>query len=92
MSAYTAKLPKAPLPEKVKKAELDELFTFLGKKKRNLRPNPCGSRDPLRADLGCGARTNLRSVWLANHAASRAECSPWQRKSNSLSTVTTIAN
>lgn len=33
VSAYTAKLPNAPLPEKVKKAELDELFTFVGKKK-----------------------------------------------------------
>ena len=33
VSAYTAKLPKAPLPEKVKKAELDELYTFVGKKK-----------------------------------------------------------
>ena len=33
VSAYTAKLPKAPLPEKVKQAELDELFTFVGKKK-----------------------------------------------------------
>lgn len=33
VSAYTAKLPKAPLPEKVKHAELDELFTFVGKKK-----------------------------------------------------------
>jgi hypothetical protein len=33
VSSYTAKLPKAPLPEKVKKAELDELFTFVGKKK-----------------------------------------------------------
>lgn len=31
--AYTAQLPKAPLPEKVKKAELDELFTFVGKNK-----------------------------------------------------------
>jgi transposase-like protein len=33
VSQYTAKLPKAPLPEKVKKAELDELYTFVGKKK-----------------------------------------------------------
>lgn len=33
VSAYTAKLPQAPLPEKVKQAELDELFTFVGKKK-----------------------------------------------------------
>ena len=33
VSAYTAQLPNAPLPEKVKHAELDELFTFVGKKK-----------------------------------------------------------
>jgi hypothetical protein len=33
VSTYTTKLPKAPLPAKVKKAELDELFTFVGKKK-----------------------------------------------------------
>jgi transposase len=33
VSSYSAKLPKAPLPEKVKNAELDELFTFVGKKK-----------------------------------------------------------
>jgi hypothetical protein len=33
VNAYSAKLPNAPLPEKVKKAELDELFTFVGKKK-----------------------------------------------------------
>ena len=34
VSQYTAKLPKAPMPEKVRKAELDELYTFVGKKKR----------------------------------------------------------
>ena len=30
---YVAGLPPAPLPSKVKKAELDELYTFVGKKK-----------------------------------------------------------
>jgi transposase-like protein len=30
---YTAKLPPAPMPNKVRKAELDELYTFVGKKK-----------------------------------------------------------
>ena len=30
---YTAHLPAAPLPEKPKIAELDELYTFIGKKK-----------------------------------------------------------
>jgi len=33
VSQYTAKQPKAPMPAKVKKAELDELCTFVGKKK-----------------------------------------------------------
>ena len=33
VSQYTAKLPRAPMPAKVKKAELDELYTFVGKKK-----------------------------------------------------------
>ena len=33
VSAYTAKLPNAPVPEKVNKAELDELYTFVGRKK-----------------------------------------------------------
>jgi transposase-like protein len=33
VNAYTAQLPQAPLPAKVRKAELDELFTFVGKKK-----------------------------------------------------------
>ena len=33
VSQYTAKLPSAPMPNKVKKAELDELYTFIGKKK-----------------------------------------------------------
>jgi hypothetical protein len=34
VSQYTAKLPKAPMPARVKKADLDELYTFVGKKKR----------------------------------------------------------
>lgn len=33
VSQSTAQLPKAPMPAKVKKAELDELYTFVGKKK-----------------------------------------------------------
>ena len=36
VSIYTAKLPNAPLPEKVKKAELDGLYTFVGKKKNEI--------------------------------------------------------
>jgi len=30
---YTAKLPVAPVPSKPKTAELDELFTYVGRKK-----------------------------------------------------------
>jgi len=30
---YASKLPPAPMPSKVRKAELDELYTFIGEKK-----------------------------------------------------------
>jgi transposase-like protein len=33
VQAQAASLPEAPLPEAVKEAEMDELFTFIGKKK-----------------------------------------------------------
>jgi transposase-like protein len=33
VSQYSAQLPPAPMPAKVKKAELDELYTFIGQKK-----------------------------------------------------------
>ena len=34
VNAYTAQLPQAPQPEKPKVAELDELFTYVGNKKK----------------------------------------------------------
>ena len=33
VKAYSAGLPAAPVPDKPKTAELDELYTFIGKKK-----------------------------------------------------------
>lgn len=33
VNAYTAQLPAAPVPAKPRVAELDELYTFIGKKK-----------------------------------------------------------
>jgi len=33
VQAHAASLPEAPLPEEVKEAEMDELFTFIGHKK-----------------------------------------------------------
>jgi transposase-like protein len=33
VKAYTAKLPAAPVPEKPRTVELDELYTYIGKKK-----------------------------------------------------------
>ena len=35
VKAYSERLPTAQVPEKLKVAELDELFTFIGKKKTN---------------------------------------------------------
>ena len=33
VKGYAEKLPAAPLPDQVQKAEMDELFTFIGDKK-----------------------------------------------------------
>ena len=33
VSAHATQLPPAPLPQKVRKAELDELYTYVGQKK-----------------------------------------------------------
>jgi transposase-like protein len=33
VKAYVSQLPEAPMPEQVKAAEMDELFTFIGDKK-----------------------------------------------------------
>jgi len=33
VKAHVASLPEAPMPEEVKEAEMDELFTFIGDKK-----------------------------------------------------------
>jgi len=33
VKAHAANLPEAPMPEEVKEAEMDELFTFIGHKK-----------------------------------------------------------
>jgi len=40
IKAYTAKLGEPPVPEKVKEAEMDELFTFIGDKKTKSMSSP----------------------------------------------------
>ena len=40
INAHTASLPDAPLPENVTFIEADELFTFIGEKKRDLCDDP----------------------------------------------------
>jgi transposase-like protein len=37
---YAKSLPEAPVPKEVKVAEMDEVFTFIGEKKRNLYFDP----------------------------------------------------
>jgi hypothetical protein len=39
-NADAKKLPAAPVPDQVEKAEMDDLFTFIGDKKKNLHPIP----------------------------------------------------
>jgi transposase-like protein len=45
VKAYAAQLADAPMPSDVNNAEMDELFTFIGSKKRCLRDDPGGSQD-----------------------------------------------
>ena len=45
-------LPNAPVPTEVKTAEMDELFTFIGDKKRNLQSYSCRPHNPLHPELG----------------------------------------
>jgi len=40
VKAYAAQLPAAPLPEEVDTVEMDELFTFVGKKKTRSLSSP----------------------------------------------------
>jgi hypothetical protein len=48
VKAFAAYLTDLPMPEEVKTAEMDELFIFIGdKKKQNLHPNTCRSRNSL---------------------------------------------
>ena len=49
---YTEGLPNAPVPKRPKVAELDELFTYVGQKKRNLRFDGGGSGNALCLELG----------------------------------------
>lgn len=46
-------LPVAPVPEQVHTANLDELFTFIGDKKRNLHLDHCRSPNTLHFGLVC---------------------------------------
>ena len=40
VKAKAASLAKAPVPKEVKEAEMDELFTFIGEKKRRSTSSP----------------------------------------------------
>jgi transposase len=40
VEAHTAALPAPPVPEEVKEAEMDELFTFIGDKKTKSTSSP----------------------------------------------------
>jgi len=44
-------LPKAPVPDEVKTAEFDEIFTFIGDKKQDLSYYTCRSRNQVRFRL-----------------------------------------
>ena len=43
VNAYAEVLPDAPAPEQVETVEMDDLFTFIGRKKQTLPHDLCGS-------------------------------------------------
>ncbi len=45
-------LPNAPMPDDVKDAEMDELFTFIGDKKQHLYPYACRLHNTVSVGLG----------------------------------------
>jgi hypothetical protein len=51
-NADAKKLPAAPVPDQVEKAEMDDLFTFIGDKKNNLHYHDCRSPNALHFRLG----------------------------------------
>ena len=54
VKARAAQLNTAPMPKDVNNAEMDELFTFVGSKKRRVRHDPSGSDDKLHSQLDSG--------------------------------------
>lgn len=57
VNAYAAQLSTVPLPNDVNNAEMDELFTFVGSKKRRVHHDTGGSGDELHSELGSRERT-----------------------------------
>ena len=57
VNAHAAQLDAAPVPGDVNNAEMDELFTFVGTKKRGIRHDSGRSDDELHSQLGSGEPT-----------------------------------
>ncbi len=47
VNAYVEKLPDAPTPEQIEDVEMDELYTFIGSKKQDLRNSLCRSSNQM---------------------------------------------
>ncbi|MCX7608673.1 MAG: helix-turn-helix domain-containing protein, partial [Anaerolineales bacterium] len=61
VKAHAEPLPAASLPETVEKAEMDELFTFIGDKKQNLHHRHRRSQNTLHPELVCCLEAHRRS-------------------------------
>ena len=61
IQAQADQLPDPPVPSQVKEAEMDELFTFIGQKKPNLRYHNRRPLHPLLSGLQSGLAANPRS-------------------------------
>jgi len=58
VKAHAEQLPEAPVPEEVDTAEMDELYTFIEKKKQDLHPDLRRPKNTLYCCLESKHKTN----------------------------------
>lgn len=69
----TEALPNATLPNEVKEAELDEMVTFIGDKKRDLHSYAGRSPNPLHFGLGGGLGSHADSSATSCRGSSQSQ-------------------
>ncbi|MGE5222193.1 MAG: helix-turn-helix domain-containing protein [Omnitrophica WOR_2 bacterium] len=73
VQAQATQLPNPPVPSQVQAVEMDELFSFIGEKKRNLCHHPRRPADPLLPGFSSRVATNPRSPSRAGRCSTQGQ-------------------